>query len=138
MRAWSSGADTGIVITNFGADSGAGASTDAADGFTRATLVARFGLSGCGVTAGTSAACVVTTAGPGAAASRPEVISDPIHTPSASPPTRPRVAAEVLPFIRTPPCNFTQPHSPRFVPHNTARKLGFLAVGRRTSYTISG
>src|SRR5687768_6182524 len=98
-RAWSSGADTGIVIVSLGADSGAGASTAAGE-LTRAARVTRFALAGCGVgAAGSSATCAATAAGSGVRVSRPEVISDPIHTPSASPPTRPRAAAEVLAFI---------------------------------------
>jgi hypothetical protein len=47
MRAWSSGADTGIVITSLGVESGIGASTAlAATRATRFTRVARFGLAG--------------------------------------------------------------------------------------------
>ena len=59
-----SGADTGTVITSRGADSGAGASTTAAD-FVRATVLTRRGFAGCGLAAGVSAPCAATTAGPG-------------------------------------------------------------------------
>src|SRR5436190_24402364 len=77
IRACSSGADTGIVITNFGVDSDAGASTAPSEA-ARATRVTRFGLEGAAGAAGSSTAGAVTATGADAAFSRLIVNSEPI------------------------------------------------------------
>jgi hypothetical protein len=99
MRACSSGADTGIVITSLGAASGAGVLTAARPDAARATRSTRLGLAGAAGAAGSATVWVVTAAGAETGASRFVVSSVPIHAPSTTPPTRPSTAAEVFPEV---------------------------------------